>query len=290
MRRWRLVVFTDGITKACSLTACPSPTGGTGGGAGRGGTGGGTGGTAGATGSGGTGGAAGAPFWWYGRCGGRRWYGWCGGARRHRRCRWDELGGAPGGRGGASGTGGVAGSAGGTGGGVDGGTDARACETAECLRPYRCIRACGGPVVSNNCCACEAPLFDDYNGMACGDGGTAAISYVGCRFIGGIDRVVVAKRDTSRNLCVNVVFGLGQASTELTLPLGFFLESASTGPASPCPTRSVLATVGGPVTGTATWTSSGGVPSMADVDLVVTLPGNDEALIARGVNAMPGCP
>jgi hypothetical protein len=43
---------------------------------------------------------------------------------------------------------------------------------------------------------CEAPLFDDFHGMACGDGGTAAISYVGCQFIGGIDRVVVAKRDT----------------------------------------------------------------------------------------------
>ena len=43
------------------------------------------------------------------------------------------------------------------------------------------------------------------------------------------------------------------------------------------------------MTGTATWTPSGS-PATADVDLVVTLPGNDEALIARDVNVMPACP
>ena len=75
-------------------------------------------------------------------------------------------------------------------------------------------------------------------GMACGDGGTGAISYVGCRFIGGIDRIVVAKRDTSRNMCVNVVFvEPGTAPTGLTLPSGYGLESVSVGPASACPTR-----------------------------------------------------
>ena len=178
--------------------------GGTGGAAGAGGTGG-------AAGRGGTGGVAGA------------------------------SGGAPGGRGGAGGTTGAAGSAGGTGGRVDGGTDARACELSQCIRPYICIRACGGPIVTNNCCPCEPPLFDDFQGMACGDGGTGAISYVGCRFIGGNDRIVVAKRDTSRNLCVNVVFvGPGTPPTGLTLPSSYGLESVSVGAASACPTRQVL--------------------------------------------------
>ena len=103
------------------------------------------------------------------------------------------------------------------------------------------VRSC-----TNGCCACEPPLFDDFNGMACGDGGTGAISYVGCRFIGGINRVVVAKRDTSRNLCVNVVFGQGPAPAGLTLPTSYGLESVSVGTASACPTRSVLVDGGRP--------------------------------------------
>ena len=112
--------------------------------------------------------------------------------------------------------------------------------------------ACGGPIVSNNCCACEAPAFDDFMGMACGDGGTGAISYVGCRFIGGIDRIVVAKRDTSRNLCVNVVLRRGRrtAPAGLTLPPQLRLERVTVGPASQCPTNAVIGTVAGPVTGT----------------------------------------
>jgi hypothetical protein len=250
-----------------------------GGTSGRGGAGGAAG-TAGASGRGGTGGAGGA-----GGAGGVAGRGGTGGAA-------GTVGGAPGGRGGAGGRGGTtgtAGSAGGTGGPVDGGTDARACDIFQCIRPYKCIRACGGPIVTNDCCACEPPLFDDYNGMACGDGGTDTISYVGCRFIGGNDRVVVAKRDTSRNICVNVVFvGPGTPPAGLTLPSSYGLESVSVGAASACPTRQVLSTGAGPVTGTATWAPSGS-PATADVDLLVTLPGNDEALIARNVDVSPAC-
>jgi hypothetical protein len=264
-------ICTDG-TRACSLTACPSGTAGTGGGAGRGGTGG----TAGASGRGGTGGAAGG-----GGTGGAAGRGGTGGVA-------GTVGGAPGGRGGAGGTTGAAGSAGGTGGRVDGGADARACETAQCIRPYICIRACGGPIVTNNCCPCEAPLFDDFMGMACGDGGTGATSYVGCRFIGGSDRIVVAKRDTSRNQCVNVVFSNGTAPAGLTLPTGYGLESVSVVLPSECPTRRLPSAGAGPVTGTATWAPLGN-PSTADVDVVVTLPGNDEALIASGVDVNGGC-
>ena len=89
-------------------------------------------------------------------------------------------GGGPAGRGGSSGAGGTA--SGGTGGNIDGGTDAFNCATASCARPYHCVNACGGPVISYNCCMCEAPAFDDFMGGACGDGGAGAISYLGCRY------------------------------------------------------------------------------------------------------------
>ena len=154
-----------------------------------------------------------------------------------------------------------------------------------------CVNACGGPVISYNCCSCVAPAFDDFLG-ACGDGGTGAISYVGCRYIGGYDRIVVAKRDTSRDLCVNVVLidGTTPAPAGLTLPPTFTLDSATVGTASACPTMARLPTVGGPVTGSVVSTSDGGsLPSTVDVDLHVTLPGNDEAIIARGVNVAAGC-
>ena len=276
------IFCTDGVTIVCSLTACPTGTAGTGGGAGRGGTGGtagasgtggATGGTAGASGGGGTVGAAGA-----GGTGGAAGRGGTGGVA-------GASGGAPGGRGGAGGTTG----AGGTGGRVDGGTDARACELSQCIRAYICIRACGGPIVTNNCCPCEPPLFDDFQGMACGDGGTGATSYVGCRFVGGLDRVVVAKRDTSRNLCVNVVFVAPRTpSAGLTLPSNYGLESVGVVLPSECPTRNVPSAAADSVMGTAAWTNSAS-PSTADVDLVVTLPGNDEALIARNVDISPAC-
>ncbi len=196
---------------------------------------------------------------------------------------------APGGRGGSSGVGGSA--SGGTGGNVDGGTDAFNCAMASCARPYTCITACGGPIISNNCCQCQAPAFDDFMGMACGDGGSGAISYVGCRYIGGVNRIVVAKRDTSRNLCVNVVLGSPQtAPAGLMLPPSYGLESASVGPASACPTRTVQPTVGGPVTGTVEdLTTTSTSPQFVNVDLIVTLPGVDEAIIVNRLDVSGGC-
>jgi hypothetical protein len=200
------------------------------------------------------------------------------------------AGSAPGGRGGASGAAGTG--SGGTAGGVDGGTDARLCEQGLCTRPYVCVRACGAPAEYTGCCMCDAPLFDDYGGMACGDGGAGAISYVGCRFVGGSNRVIVAKRDTQRNLCVNVVFANGTTPTPgLMLPTFYRLESASVGTASQCPVRDVLATVGGPVTGSATWSGPTDPPdTVSTLDIRVTLPGNDEALIARDIDITTFCP
>ena len=148
------------------------------------------------------------------------------------------AGGGAGGRGGTSGAAGTA--SGGTGGNnVDGGSDAFNCATAECARPYLCVNACGGPVISNNCCACQAPAFDDFMGRACGDGGTGADERTSAAGSSAASTgMVVAKRDTSRNLCVNVVLIQSAMSPPagLTLPGGFVLDSASVGPASACPT------------------------------------------------------
>ena len=63
---------------------------------------------------------------------------------------------------GGAGTGGQLGATGGAGGA------GRACEASECLRAFQCVRACGGPVEYSGCCPCEAPLFDDFGGTACG--------------------------------------------------------------------------------------------------------------------------
>ena len=79
-----------------------------------------------------------------------------------------SSGGAGGGR---AGSGGWAGSGGTAGkGGAAGG---RACELVECFRPYQCRRSCAGPVEYTGCCACEAPLFDDFGSTACGGTGGA---------------------------------------------------------------------------------------------------------------------
>src|SRR4051812_7052063 len=57
---------------------------------------------------------------------------------------------------GGSGTGATAGGTGGA--GATGGK--ASCETAECFRPYECVRSCGGPVEYSGCCACVPPLVD----------------------------------------------------------------------------------------------------------------------------------
>jgi hypothetical protein len=31
----------------------------------------------------------------------------------------------------------------------------------ECLRAIKCVRECGGTAVTQGCCGCTAPLFDD---------------------------------------------------------------------------------------------------------------------------------
>jgi hypothetical protein len=207
--------------------------------------------------------------------------------------------GAAGARGGAGGSGGMAGARGGSGGG--GGTGgARACETVQCIRPYECRRACGGPIESSGCCPCEAPLFDDFGGMACGDGGQGAVTYLGCSYGGGTDRIVVSKRDTARDLCFNVVLrGPGTAPADLTLPANYGLEWGTAGPAAACPARGAPLSVprASSVTGsvTAVFMSGTAAPESATIDVTMTFGANDagappsERLTANNVDVTPAC-
>jgi hypothetical protein len=50
----------------------------------------------------------------------------------------------------------------------------------QCLRPYECVRSCGGPTEYTGCCPCEAPLFDNFNGIGCrGAGGASGLGGAG---------------------------------------------------------------------------------------------------------------
>lgn len=225
-------------------------------------------------------------------------------------------GAAAGGRGGgAAGTGGAAGGGGsargGSGGSVAGsggsaGSSSRggaggACNNSYvglCARPYECIATCGGPLVSNDCCPCQAPLFDNFGDVACRNMGTPALTYVGCRYGGGNNRLVVSKKDAGRNLCVNVVFANpGPAPSGLTLwSSGFGVESVSAGPAAACPTRAVLPRSGGSVTGTVTAPPSTTTPpASVSFNLNVQIPSGDagpglnETLSATNVDTAGGC-
>jgi hypothetical protein len=128
--------------------------------------------------------------------------------------------------------------------------------------------------------------------------GTPTITYAGCRYIGGYNRVVVSKKDTQRGLCVNVVLSEpGPAPANLTLWSSTFgVESVSAGAASACPTRSVLPLSGGTVTGTVSSSASATtLPSAVSFDLVVSIPPNDvaplghEVMSATDVDIRGGC-
>jgi hypothetical protein len=123
------------------------------------------------------------------------------------------------------------------------------------------------------------------------------VSYSGCSFVGGIDRLVVAKRDAQRNLCVVLVLDEpGTNPFTVTLPSPWGVEFAFAMPATASclmrfpPTGSVAA-VG--VAGTVSLTTT---PSpVTTVDVTLTFPtdagvGPSERLTADSVAAALGCP
>ena len=76
----------------------------------------------------------------------------------------------------------------------------------------------------------------------------------------------------------------------LTLPANYGLQSASVGPASACPTFALQPTQGGPVTGRVEdLTTVPTIPAAVNVDLVVTLPGFDEAIITSNLDVSGAC-
>jgi hypothetical protein len=135
-----------------------------------------------------------------------------------------------------------------------------------------------------------------------GGGSPAGVSYVGCTFIGGINRVVVSKRDTAGNQCLSFALTDGalpvQPTPGLTLPAGWQLERITAGPASSCPARSATP-VAGQVTGTISWvdirSGSSTYPAHANIDVTLTFPANDagassmERIEGQNVDVLPSC-
>jgi hypothetical protein len=123
------------------------------------------------------------------------------------------------------------------------------------------------------------------------------VTYLGCTFTGGINRIVIAKRDIDRDFCFNVV--LSSSSTAppgLSTPPGFGLEYASAGPAFPCPIRSSPTMVrASQVIGSVDQVNGGGIPSRVNIDVTLAFSPNDagapsgETLIAQNVDVQPSC-
>jgi hypothetical protein len=128
----------------------------------------------------------------------------------------------------------------------------------------------------------------------------SAVSYLGCFFGGGIDRIVVAKRDLARDLCFNVVLDSpGQPPPAgLTLPPGFGLERAGSGPAILCPSRGAVAVAAASVNGAISVAGGDGsvIPTYVNVAVTLTFAANDagapatESLSAQAVGVLPACP
>jgi hypothetical protein len=162
-------------------------------------------------------------------------------------------GGAAGTGGGAAGTGGGGGGAAGTGGGAAG-TGGGAAGT-------------GGGVAGSGGGAAGA-------GGVAGGGGGGGVSYAGCILVGGAgDRATITKRDTARNLCVQLRFDDFTQMTNpgLTLPPNWMNGRGSAYANAAC-TGTVVNAIG--VTGTVAWSDAdaGVRGGRADVDILFSFP------------------
>jgi hypothetical protein len=125
------------------------------------------------------------------------------------------------------------------------------------------------------------------------------VSYLGCTYVGGIDRIVVAKRDPDRDLCLNVVLSSpGNAPAGLSLPNNFGLESAAVGPAAYCPSRTAPGTRATQVTGTIDPAAGGGPgypPTRVNVDITITWSSDGgspaiETMSVQNLDVQSACP
>jgi hypothetical protein len=132
-----------------------------------------------------------------------------------------------------------------------------------------------------------------------GDAGQAS-TYSGCRYIGGIDRAVVAKLDAQAGVCVALALaapnGAPDAGFGMTITPTWGVESTSLWPSTtgPCSLR------GGPAGSAHATSASGSVivnssPPTIDIDAVLYFPATDGGaaqaieLQAQGVDINRGC-
>jgi hypothetical protein len=160
-----------------------------------------------------------------------------------------------------------------------------------------CVALFGSPI-------CAAPTGGNGGGAGAGGaGGTpAGVSYLGCTFVGGVNRVVVSKRDTAANQCLSIALmdvGTGaQPTPGLEVPPRWQLDRVTVGPAASCPTRGGAA-LAGEISGTISWAElrpdPSGYPARANADVTVTVPASDggatasERVAGRAVDVTPAC-
>lgn len=132
-----------------------------------------------------------------------------------------------------------------------------------------------------------------------GGAGGGSVTYLGCSFIGGVNRVVIAKRDTARDLCVKLVLNSpGTNPLGLTLPpnLGTEYAYASAG-VGDCLQRRPPSGAASAVAGTGSVVASATSQPTYTVDVTLTFApdaiaglGTSERLMASNVVASAECP
>jgi hypothetical protein len=140
------------------------------------------------------------------------------------------------------------------------------------------------------------------SGGASGSGGAGGdtISYAGCMFIGGVNRLVIAKRDTARDLCVVLVLASPVTNNpfNLTLPPSMGMEYAYAMPAqADCRQRNLPPGAASAIGGTGSVVSLPTPQPTYNVDVTFTFQpdssigvGASERLMATSVLASVGCP
>ncbi|HEX6277577.1 MAG TPA: hypothetical protein VFZ53_31250 [Polyangiaceae bacterium] len=129
-----------------------------------------------------------------------------------------------------------------------------------------------------------------------GAGATGPAGYLGCTFIGGVDRIVVSKRDVANNRCLSLVLWDGPTqSGGLEVPERWSVETVAIGPAEECPSRNgtrVQASVSGSLTFVDFNTGGGPIHVAVDatIDFAAGQPATGtERLNAETVDVRPAC-
>jgi hypothetical protein len=138
-------------------------------------------------------------------------------------------------------------------------------------------------------------------GGSTGSDAGLATTYVGCMYIGGIDRAVVAKFDPQAGVCVALVLaspsGAPDAGFGMTLTKGWGVQSTALWPSA---TAGDCAQLSPPASAEHATSATGSVsvnatPATIDIDAVLSFPATDGGaarsieLKAQGVDINRGC-